>query len=62
MDEGGHAADAKGRADPADLADGSPKELGGLSHQQLAAIEGVKDFQALLGAMGQRDHASPGSA
>jgi len=62
MDEGGYAAGAKGRAEPADLADGSPEELGGLSHQQLAALKGMEDFQALCGAMGQRDHASPRSS
>lgn len=62
MDEGGHTASAKGRAESADLADGSPKELGGLGHQQLAAIKSMEDPQALLGAVRQRDHASPGSS
>ena len=41
MDEGGEAPSTQGRTEPADLADGSPEELGGLGHQQLAAIKGI---------------------
>ncbi len=62
MDEGGRAAGTKGCAEPADLADRSPEELGGLGHQELTAGEGMEDLQALLGAMRQDNHASPSSA
>jgi hypothetical protein len=41
-----------------DPTDGSPEELSGLGHQQLAEIESIRHFQALFGAMGQHDHAS----
>jgi hypothetical protein len=61
MDEGGQAPGAQGRAEPTDLADGSPEERGGFGHQQLAAVEGMEDCQALFSAGRQDNHASLGS-
>jgi hypothetical protein len=46
----------------ADLTDGSPEELRGLSHHEFATVEGSKNFQALFGTVRQSDHASPSSA
>ncbi len=62
MDESGRARGSQRRAEPPDLTHGPSEELGGLDHQQLAAVEGMEDFQDLFGAGRQGDHASPGSA
>ncbi len=61
MDEGGHAPGTKGGAQAADLANRSSQELCALGHQKLTTVEGVEDFQALLGAVRHGDHASPSS-
>jgi hypothetical protein len=51
----------KDGAQAPDLTNGSPQELSGLGHQELTTVEGMEDFQALLGAVRHDDHASPSS-
>ncbi len=62
MDERGSPARAIRPPQPADLANGPPQEFGGLGHEELPAIEGMEDLQALLGTMRQGNHASLSSA
>ncbi len=62
MDEGGGPAGAIDPAQPTDLTDRQAQEFGGFGHEELPAVEGMEDSQALLGTVRQRDHASPNSA
>ena len=62
MDERGRPAGAIGSAQPADVANRPPQEVGCLGHEKFPSVEGMEDLQVLLGTVRQCDHASPYSA